>query len=470
VVLTVTEIRSILNASGPASQEHAGHEHATGYSIDSRTLAPGDLFIAIHGERFDGHTFVADVLARGAVAAVVARSRVESLAGLDPARLIVVESTLDALQLLARRVRERWHGQVIGVTGSVGKTTTKEAVAKVLSSRWHVLKSHGNLNNGYGMPLQLLKVEPHHSMAVLEMGMSSAGEIAALAAIAEPDWGVVTIVAPVHTEFFADGVEGVARAKRELVEALPATGVAFLNADDARVAAFRSHTQAKVVTFGWKQAADVYATGIQDLGMEGTAFLLEGRGQSAPCRLRLVGVHNVTNALAAAAVGIQAGLSVQQCAAALGELQPPDSRGQTLTLAGAYLINDCYNSNPLALNSMVDTLASAHAARRIVVAGEMLELGPEADALHADCGKHMASRGINVLVGVRGHARAMVQAASAQGVHAMFVETPEEAGDWLADNLQPDDAVLLKASRGVKLERALERLVERLKARAGEVR
>jgi UDP-N-acetylmuramoyl-tripeptide--D-alanyl-D-alanine ligase len=303
------------------------------------------------------------------------------------------------------------------------------------------------------------------------MGMSSPGEIAALARIAEPDWGVVTVVAPVHTEYFADGIDGVARAKRELVEALPATGVAFLNADDARVAAFREHTRAKVVTFGWRKDADLRATDVRELGAEGTVFAIEARGQRAECRLRLVGVHNVTNALAATAVGVEAGLSVAECCAALGEMLPPDSRGQTLTLAGAFLINDCYNSNPLALDSMVNTLAGVDAKRRIVVAGEMLELGPLADELHAACGRHIAQKGIDVLLGVRGHARAMVEAAGAAGVQAEYLETPEEAGEWLAQNLRAEDAVLLKASRGVKLERALERLVERLKdSRTGLLR
>jgi len=440
---------------------------ASGYSIDSRTIQPGEIFFAIHGERFDGHAFVQQVLQNGAVAAVVAKSHVGQLAHLPQHQLLVVESTLDALQLLARQMRQRWHGLVIGVTGSVGKTTTKEAIARVLSSssRW-VLKSHGNLNNGYGMPLQLLKVEPHHSMAVLEMGMSSAGEIAALAAIAQPDWGVVTVVAPVHTEYFPDGIEGVARAKRELVEALPATGIAFLNADDPRVAGFAAHTAARVVTFGRAESADVRATRVQQLGAEGTAFTIESAGQQAECRLRLVGAHNVTNALAAAAVGLAAGLTLAECAAALDEMRPPDSRGQTLTLAGAYLINDCYNSNPLALDAMVTTLAGIAAARRIVVAGEMLELGPESEQLHAACGRHAAGQGIEVLIGVRGQAEAMVAAAQAAGMQAIFVATPLEAGDWLAANLRPQDAVLLKASRGVKLELALERLVERLRENA----
>jgi len=456
--LKVSEIREILSAPGPKLDAVS-----TGYSIDSRTMRPGDLFFAIHGEKFDGHAFVADVLAKGAVGAVIAKSHAAEFSALDASRLLVVDSTLDALQRLARAVRERWHGRVIGVTGSVGKTTTKEAIARVLGSRWRVLKSHGNLNNGYGMPLQLLKVQPDDAMAVLEMGMSSAGEIAALARIAEPDWGVVTVVAPVHIEFFADGMDGVARAKRELIDALPADGVAFLNADDARVADFAKRTKARVVKFGWRAAADVGATTVKDLGAEGTEFVLEASGERSACHLKLIGLHNVTNALAAAAVGVEAGLSVAECAAALADMLPPESRGQTLRMGGAFLINDCYNSNPLALEAMVDALASVEARRRIVIAGEMLELGQEAESLHAASGRYIAAKKMDWLVGVRGQARAMVDAARSAGMKAIYFETPEEAGNWLAENLRAEDAVLLKASRGVRLERALERLVERRK-------
>jgi UDP-N-acetylmuramoyl-tripeptide--D-alanyl-D-alanine ligase len=462
--LKLSEIRMAL---GLEAREGRGELTATGYSIDSRTIEAGELFFAVKGERFDGHSFVAGAMERGAVGAVVARARVteviEKNPGVAAERLIVVEDTLAALQRLARWVRERWRGRVVGVTGSAGKTTTKEAVAQVLARKWRVLKSHGNLNNAFGMPLQLLKVSSDHDVAVLEMGMSSAGEIAALARIAEPDWGVVTVVAPVHTEFFADGIAGVARAKRELIEALPASGVAFLNADDARVAEFREHSRAKVVTFGAGPEADVQATEIEDLGLEGMAFVIVAGRERRACRLALLGRHNVSNAVAAAAVGLEAGVELSECVAALEAMRPPDARGQVLRLGGVVLVNDCYNSNPRALDAMVDTLRGMKAQRRIVVAGEMLELGPESDALHAACGRHMAEAGVDVVVGVRGQAKALVDAAAQAGVKAQFVATAEEAGEWLIKYLRRGDAVLLKASRGVKLERALERYVEHQK-------
>jgi UDP-N-acetylmuramoyl-tripeptide--D-alanyl-D-alanine ligase len=458
--LKLSEIRAAL---GLKVVDAPGELLATGYSIDSRTLGAGDLFFAVKGERFDGHSFVAGAMERGAVGAVVAEARAKEIVGVPAERVIVVEDTLEALQQLAHWVRERWKGRVVAVTGSAGKTTTKEAVAQTLARRWRVLKSHGNLNNAFGMPLQLLKVTAEHDVAVLEMGMSSAGEIAALARIAKPDWGVVTVVAPVHTEFFADGIIGVARAKRELVEELPADGVAFLNADDARVSEFSGHTTAKVVTFGTAETANVRAVEIQDLGLEGMGFVIEARGERRACRLALLGRHNVGNALAAAAVGLEAGVELEECVAALEAMRPPDSRGQVLRLGGVVLVNDCYNSNPRALDAMVDTLRGMKAQRRIVVAGEMLELGAEADGLHAACGRHMAESGVDVVVGVRGHARALVEAAAEGGVETVFVATAEEAGDWLIKYLRRGDAVLLKASRGVKLERALERYVEHQK-------
>ncbi len=430
----------------------------TGYSIDSRTSAPGDLFFAIRGEHFDGHDFVASALANGATAAVVEREKLAGFAGISRSQLVAVGNTLDALQTLAMAARERWQGTAIGITGSVGKTTTKEAVAQVLSARYRVLKSSGNLNNHFGLPLQLLRLQPDDQYAVLEMGMSSAGEIARLAAIAKPQWGVVNTVAAVHTEFFADGIEGVARAKRELIEALPPDGVAFLNFDDERVRAFAAYAKCPVISFGREDNVAVRAAEVRSLGADGVEFRLVADGETAYVRLHLIGEHNVTNALAAAAVGIQAGLSTQEIAEALGTMRPPDKRGETLHIAGAIVINDCYNSNPRALNAMVDALAQVPAKRRIVVAGEMLELGPGADAMHAACGEHIADRGMDIVIGVRGLACAIVDAAARRGLEAHFFPTPEEAGDWLSANLQQADAVLLKASRGVRLERALDRL------------
>jgi UDP-N-acetylmuramoyl-tripeptide--D-alanyl-D-alanine ligase len=419
----------------------------------------------VKGERFDGHDFVEAALANGAVAAVVSMRWLEP-AGMDLSRLLRVPDhdgcgVLDSLQQLARAVRRAWGKRVIGVTGSAGKTTTKEAVAQVLGAKFKVLKSQGNLNNGFGLPLQLLRLEAEHDVAVIEMGMNHAGEIAALGRIAEPDWAVVSNVAPVHLEFFADGIAGIARAKYELVESLPADGVAVLNGDDEYVAKFGAGMGDRPIFYGSGEGAQVRAVQIAEVGAEGVVFTVTAYGERASVQLRLLGRHNVHNALAAIAVGLRSGMSLADCAGALEGLRAGDKRGEMSEWHGATLINDSYNSNPRALDSMVEALLAMPASgegRHIVVAGEMLELGAEGEALHAACGRRMAERGVDIVLGVRGLAEALVAGAVAGGVDAMFMATPEEAGLWLRENLRAGDAVLLKASRGVRLERALAAL------------
>ncbi len=426
---------------------------AQGYSIDSRTVGPGQLFFAVKGERLDGHEFVESALARGAVAAVVRQDQL----GRYPkrARLLAVEDTLVALQTLAMAVRKLWGKPVAGVTGSMGKTTTKEAIAHVLSARFRVLKSEGNFNNHFGLPLMLLKLEPEQDVAVIEMGMSHAGEIRALAKIAEPEIGVVTNVAPVHLEFF-DSVAGIARAKYELIESLPAGGTAVLNSDDEYVSQFGRDFKGKVVMYGTRATADVRAENIRNRGAEGSEFDVVVGGVRERATLPLVGEHNVLNALAAVAVGLERGLKPSEAVGALAELAAADKRGEVVRLGNITVINDCYNCNPKALDAMVDALAGMAAGRRLVVAGAMLELGPSEEELHRRAGAHMAEKKIDVLLGVRGPAEAMVEAARQAGMRAEFVSTPEEAGEWLAREARDGDVVLMKASRGVKLEKALE--------------
>jgi UDP-N-acetylmuramoyl-tripeptide--D-alanyl-D-alanine ligase len=426
---------------------------AMGYSIDSRTLQPGELFFAVRGERLDGHDFVEAALTKGAVAAVVENQQLSRF--VSKTRLLAVDDPLVALQRLGAAVRRLWGKPLIGVTGSAGKTTTKDAIAHVLGTRHRVLKSQGNLNNHFGMPLQLLKLEPEHEIAVIEMGMSHAGEITALAKLAAPDCGVVTMVAPVHLEFF-ESIAAIARAKYELIESLHAGGIAVLNADDEYVSQFGRDFHGRVVTFGLHKPADVSAQNIESRGPLGSAFDIVADGASERAGLSLLGEHNIYNALAAVAVGLQYDVSLPTAAESLATLPAGDKRGEILNIGGATVINDCYNSNPKALDSMVRSLAEMPAQRRIVVAGEMLELGAAADAMHRDAGAHMAQAGIDLLLGVRGLAQAMVAGAAQAGMRADFVPTPEEAGEWLQREVRPGDVVLLKASRGVRLERALE--------------
>jgi len=425
---------------------------AEGYSIDSRTVRPGELFFAVRGERLDGHDFIDQALVRGAVAAVVRRDHLARYP--IRAQLVAVEDTLVALQTLATAVRRMWARPLIAVTGSVGKTTTKDAIAHVLASRFRVLKSEGNFNNHFGLPLMLLKLEPEHDVAAIELGMSHAGEIAALAKIAQPEIGVVTCVAAVHLEFF-NSVSDIARAKYELITSLPATGIAVLNADDEYVCQFGRDFKGKVVTFGMNPSADVRAENIEQRGSLGSGFDVIVGGYREKATLPLVGNHNISNALASVAVGIERGLTPSEAVGALRTLAPSDKRGQVVQLDNITIINDCYNSNPKALKAMVDALVAMPAKRRIVVAGEMLELGPSAADLHRQAGEHIAGQKIDVLLGVRGLAQEIVAAAQSR-MRADFVATPEQAGEWLAHEARDGDVVLLKASRGVKLERALE--------------
>lgn len=457
--LTLARISEFIGAESDRLDSNA---LATGYSIDSRTIRAGELFFAVKGEKLDGHDYVQQAQEKGAVAAVVEKTwasrfmgRIGS-GGSTPPPLIAVPDTLVALQQLAAAVRRLWGKTLVGVTGSTGKTTTKEAVAHVLAACFRVYKSEGNLNNHFGLPLMLLKLEMEDEIGVVEMGMSHAGEIAALAKIAQPNIGVVTNVAPVHLEFF-DSIAGIARAKYELIQSLPANGIAILNADDEYVSQFGRDFHGKVVTYGLSALANVRAENIEARGQEGSQFDVIVGEVRERVTLPLLGQHNIYNSLAAIAVGLENGTTLADAAVALATLAPPDKRGQVVQVGNITVINDCYNSNPTALRAMTDALANMPAKRRIVVAGEMLELGPDGEELHRECGRYIAGKKIDFLLGVRGHAKQMADAAKSAGIAAEFVSSPEDAGEWLSQHAREGDVVLMKASRGVKLEKALEK-------------
>ena len=458
--MNLTLAESAVGASAvleaPSSLANAGALVASGYSIDSRTVAPGELFFAVKGERFDGHDFVGPAVARGAIAAVVSRARVASLpdAALQ-VPLLVAEDPLEALQSLAAHVRRQWGKRLVAITGSAGKTTTKEAIATALSAKFNVLRSRGNLNNAYGLPLQLLRLENDHDFAVVEMGMNHLGEIAALARIAAPDWGVVTNVGAAHIENFAEGQAGIARAKFELVAALPANGVAFLNCDDPYVSQFGRNFLGRAVYFGAGPCADPQIVGVsEDAGRLHVDYRAGERKGSVT--LHLLGAHNASNAVAALAVAIEAGVDVDAAATALASLSPGDKRGQVVEIRGATILNDSYNSNPEALRSMIATLAGWRAERRILMAGEMLELGELGPSLHSDCGRFAAEAGLDFVVAVQGNATHLAAAACAGGVSSVFLPDAKAAGQWLRQNLRLGDVVLVKGSRGVHLEHAIE--------------
>jgi UDP-N-acetylmuramoyl-tripeptide--D-alanyl-D-alanine ligase len=465
------KLEEILRILGTAGSDMNALQ-PVGYSIDSRTMRAGDLFFAIKGENTDGHRFVNEALQKGALAAIVARDFDPGPAAQSVERkLIRVGDTLRALQSLASAVLRSWKGQVVAVTGSSGKTTVKELTASALSSLGRVIKSAGNLNNQYGVPLSVLRMESDGAQAadfdfaVLEMGMNHRGEIADLTAIAPPDVGIVTNVSAVHLEFFAS-VDEIAEAKSEMVRGIKSGGAAVLNADDERVARMRGlRRDIKVKTFGIDRDADVRATGIRSLGLDGALFTLQTSRGQVEATMPLLGKHNLYNTLAAAAVAEIYEAPLERIAEAIALSARPKMRGEVLRLAeGITLIDDSYNSNPRALQEMVATLSSGPGARRIVVAGEMLELGRAAPDLHFDAGRYIAGQDVQLLIGVRGLARQIVAGAIEAGIspdRAVFCETPEEAGELLVKEARPGDAILVKGSRGVKMERLVDLMKQR---------
>jgi UDP-N-acetylmuramoyl-tripeptide--D-alanyl-D-alanine ligase len=421
-----------------------------GWSVDTRTQNAGDVYFALRGPNHDGHGFLAEAWRKGAAAVVVEKTG-EARGG-----ELVVGDTLRGLQDLGMWARRQWGGTVVGVTGSAGKTTTKDAIAHVLAAAMPVGKTVGNFNNHVGVPLSILRLPDEARAGVLEMGMNHAGEIRELAHIAGPEIGVVTNVGYAHVEFF-DSIEGVAAAKRELIEELPRHGVAVLNADDPRVLRFRDAHAGRSVTFGFAADADVRAEAAA-FGAEGTRFRVAG----VDYETGLVGRHAVSNLLAALAVAREFGIAPQRLREPVRTFAVGSMRGERLEHQGILVWNDCYNSNPEAAQSMIDVLAGSPAARRIAVLGEMLELGHAAGALHRQVGKYAAEHGVDLLIGVRGSARAMVEAAVAAGLPenaAHFFTEAGAAGDFARQAAHPGDAILFKGSRGVHVERALERFL-----------
>jgi UDP-N-acetylmuramoyl-tripeptide--D-alanyl-D-alanine ligase len=369
-----------------------------------------------------------------------------------------VPDTLAALGLLARARRRLLApgSPVVAVTGSSGKTSTREMIRAVLATTYRVHATTGNLNNLIGVPLTILGAPQDADALVVEAGASVPGEIPRLREIIEPTIAVITNVGYAHVEFF-DSIEGVALAKRELIEALPADGVAVLNADDARVAGFRDVHSGRTVTFGLSEEADVRAENLQS-GCDGTRFCVAG----VDFETSLAGRHAVMNLLAAIAVARLFGIAPERQRDAVRTFTVGKMRGERLEHKGMIIWNDCYNSNPDAVRAMLDVLAGTPARRRVAVLGEMLELGHSAEALHRDIGRYVAERGIDVLVAVRGAAIALADEARRAGMSggaAHFFEDPGEAGDFLRQAVKPGDAVLFKGSRGVAVERALQKLL-----------
>lgn len=444
----------------------AGHpaQPVDGFSIDTRTLRPGDLYFAIRGPRLDGHQFVAAALAQGACGAVVSETSAVPRAGAErPTLFIRVEDTTRALQALARHIRRRAGARVIAITGSAGKTTTKEITAELLAARYRVFRNAGNLNNHIGLPLSLLELRHRPELAVVELGMSAPGEIRTLVGIAEPDVRVWTNVGEAHLAFFPS-VDAIADAKAEILEGASADTVLVANADDARVMARARRFTGRVVTFGIDTDADVRARDVEDLGLDGTRARVDTPAGVVTLRSPLVGRGNLANLLAATAVALQFHVPLTDVVERAQALKPAEHRGQVVRLPGGVtLLDDSYNSSPPALGRALEVVGhSSGVARRIAVLGEMLELGDASAALHEACGRGAAAAGLDRLLAVGGDpARALAKGAVEAGMPpeaVTYLATSEEAAAVAATIVRPGDLVLVKGSHGVRTDRVVARL------------
>ncbi len=451
------------------------------FSIDSREVQAGDCFFALsqpeyqnncfNGDFEDSTKYVVAAFEKSAIAAVVRRDRYEehrAELGKYQDRLIFADDVIAAFQKLAHGVYLEWNKTIVAVTGSAGKTTAKELTAHVLEkSGRKVLRNIKNYNNGLGLPITVLNLakDASYDVAVLEMGMSTPHhEIARLCRITPPDFAVELNVLPVHVEHLGS-IEAVARAKAELVEGMKPGGTAVLNADDERVAAMRELSKGNTITYGIEHPADVTARDVTMNGFGETHFTLNTPNGNAEVVFSLSGKHNVLNALAAAAVGCGFGMTAQEIAGALKTVQPPAQRGEILHFANGFtVINDSYNSNPAALLSMVQTLldGGANARRKIVVAGEMLELGEREKEIHRATGEKLAASGIDFLIGIRNLAREMTESAAGAGLkETKFFASSAEAGEFLIGEIKPGDLILVKGSRGVRTEKVIEKILEK---------
>ena len=424
-------------------------------SIDTRTLIAGDLFFAIVGPNHDGHCFIPEAIARGAIGIVVSQT-VENTGELCVLRVL---DTAAALQQHASVVRHKAGLKVVAITGSMGKTTTKEAAAAAISSGFRVLKSRGNLNNLYGLPLSLLQ-HRDEEVAVVELGMSAPGEIARLTEIAGPDVGLLTNIGPVHLEFFPT-VESIADAKGELLVGLTEDAVAVVNADDPLVLRQARKFAGRLIRFGLKDGATIRAHAIEKRD-EGLRFQVTEGDDSVHVASPLRGTHNVYNLLAGLAAARALGLPLGPAAESLSEVTPLPHRGERLRLApGFILVDETYNSNHVACVAALDALAEEPAARRLAVLGDMRELGDQSESLHREVGREAAQRDLSFLIGVGELGRFIVEGALEAGMPrdlTEVVESPEEVAQLIAQLVLPEDVVLFKASRSLALDEAIRSL------------
>ena len=461
--MPVLSVGDLLQASGGTLLSGDASLSVTSYAIDTRKLAAGGAFFALPGTRVDGHAFVGDAARAGAIVAIVARPPAGG--GPFPAAMIQVDDVAAALARCGAFARQRIRGKVVAITGSAGKTTTKEFVAAGLSVSSKVHRTTGNLNNELGLPLSLLACPDDADAAVFELGMNGPGQIAFLARLADPDVALVTNVLPVHLEFF-DSVDDIAAAKGELFAVLRTDATSVVNLDDGRVRVQAARHAGPRVTFGSAEGADLQLTAVTDRFVPGAELTFTHAGRSHRVALKVGGAHAAWDALAAAAAIVACGVPLEPALAAIAEVAPAPGRGRLTRLpSDIVLVDDTYNSNPHALASVLGTLAaSTPTGRRVLVMGDMLELGESAVSFHQEAGALAARSRVELLVGVGPLARHAVEAARKAGVEGHITGDAAHAARTVPDLLRPGDLVVVKGSRGVRLEL----LVETLIARRGE--
>ena len=431
-----------------------------GISIDSRNINKGELFIAIKGERFDGHDFVTDALKKGAWGALVERTALEkkfgSLGGLK--NILPVEDTLYALQEMAYLHRKKFTIPVIGITGSNGKTTTKEMLTEILKQKGAVLKNEGNLNNHIGVPLTLLKLDKKYKAAVVEMGMRAPGEIDTLSRLASPTIGIITNIGPAHLAFLGS-LDMIAQAKGELLGNIRTDGIAVLNADDKYFGYLKNKFNGSIITFGIENTADVQALAIQQ-DRDFTDFTLAADGSKKDIRLRTMGKHNVYDALAAAAAAIAAGIPIDAVKYGLDNFTPVAMRSEIKQLQGRTIFADYYNANPASMEAALIALMSLQTRKKTVaVLGDMLELGDFSSEAHREIGTIAARLGVDFVITMGHFSRDVVAGANNAGMpkeRIFEAQTHKEAATLIRKVSHPGDAVLIKGSRGMKMEKILE--------------
>lgn len=446
----------IIKAVGGKYAGTAGSAVITGISTDSRTIKPGDLFIPLIGENFDGHDFIGTAFEKGAAASLAQRET-----GHFPGKIVIlVNDTLKALQDLAACYRNRFDIPFIGITGSVGKTSTKEMVACAIGARYNALKNEGNLNNEIGVPLTIFRLDDGYEAAVVEMGMSAPGEIRTLAAIVKPSVGIITNIGISHIEKMGSR-SNILKAKLEILDGLQPGGLLVLNGDDVMLSGAQGFLDCRTVTYGLGEGVDYMAYNIRSYGENEIKFDIMDGGNEYCIHVPAPGIHNVYNALAALAAGRELGVPVRELASGISCYSPGEMRLNIFKAGGFTVINDAYNASPQSVKAALDVLGELIAERKIAVLGDMLELGEWSSSAHKETGSHAAGKKLDYIVTVGPRAmdiaRGAIEAGTAPEKTASFMSNAE-ALDYLQNALRPGDAILVKGSRGMKMEEIVRSL------------